>query len=295
MSLIAILTPTYNRAYIIRTLYESLLKQSSYNFVWYVIDDGSTDKTEELIDSFSTDKFKIIYKKKLNGGKHTAINFGMKYIKEELTFIVDSDDSLKSNAIETICIDWKKYKCKELAGLSYYRVFSNDIVIGAKWPDNQISIDTFVNMRINKNTYGDKAEVWKTSLLKTHPFPEFEGERFLSEAIVWNKISEEKYKMVFLPKGIYICEYLEDGLTKQGRKTRLENFQGTMEHAKSHFFKEVNFFIRMKYMLYYTAVSIYSKCRKSAFKDLKRNYRIGYALSYLPAIVLDFHWKCKYK
>ena len=65
MSLIAILTPTYNRAYIIRTLYESLLKQSSYNFVWYVIDDGSTDKTEELIDSFSTDKFKIIYKKKI--------------------------------------------------------------------------------------------------------------------------------------------------------------------------------------------------------------------------------------
>lgn len=295
MSLVAILTPTYNRAYILKNLYESLLNQNNYNFVWYVIDDGSTDSTEELVNSLYTDKFRIVYKKKVNGGKHTAINFGMEYIKEELTFIVDSDDYLKMDAIDTICVDWEKYKSNELSGLSYYRLYPNDEVIGVKWPGDVMSIDSFANMRINKKTYGDKAEIWKTELLKAHPFPEFKGERFLSEAVVWNKLSEEGYKMVFLPKGIYVCEYLEDGLTKEGRQTRLINFQGTLEHAKSHFFKEVNFFIQIKYMLYYTAVSIYAKYKKKAFGHLKSLYKMGYVLLYFPASVLSFYWKHAYK
>ena len=106
---VAVLTPTYNRAYILDKLYLSLEEQTIKDFVWYIIDDGSTDDTESLISSFSCKEFSIKYTKKENGGKHTALNVGISQIEEELTIIVDSDDTLTKDAIETIKRDWDKY------------------------------------------------------------------------------------------------------------------------------------------------------------------------------------------
>ncbi|MDR1485192.1 MAG: glycosyltransferase family 2 protein [Planctomycetaceae bacterium] len=46
--MIAILTPTYNRAYILDDAYQSLLRQTDFDFEWIIIDDGSSDNTKEL-------------------------------------------------------------------------------------------------------------------------------------------------------------------------------------------------------------------------------------------------------
>lgn len=89
---VTILTPTYNRAYTLPRLYNSLLNQSDMRFVWVIVDDGSTDNTKALVESFKTDNFPIMYLYKENGGKHTAVNLGVKYIDTKYTFIVDSDD-----------------------------------------------------------------------------------------------------------------------------------------------------------------------------------------------------------
>ena len=296
MKTIAILTPTYNRGYILQKLFNSLLNQTVFDFKWYLVDDGSTDDTEEKSKDFINDKFEVVYIKKENGGKHTALNAGIKVINEELVFIVDSDDYLENNAVETIVIDWINYKNEaDIAGLSYYKMHENGLVVGQKYPAHEDIVDTYTSMRINKNIKGDKAEVYRTEVLKKYPFPEFKGEKFLSEAIVWNNISKAGYKLVFIGKSIYICEYLADGLTSAGRKYRLKNPLGTMEHAKSFLYKSVKFKYRMKYMLLYTATRPFSKMSiKEACKNLK-GYKVSYFICLLPGLFLSKYWKLKYK
>ena len=99
---ITVLTPTYNRAHTLPRLYKSLCRQTDFTFAWLIVDDGSNDETKTTIDRFEKKKFSIKYVYKNNGGKHTAINEGMKYVNTEYTFIVDSDDYLKENAIERV-------------------------------------------------------------------------------------------------------------------------------------------------------------------------------------------------
>ena len=223
METVAVLTPTYNRAHTLTALYKSLINQRSCAFIWYVVDDGSTDKTEELVKNFVNERFEIAYIKKQNGGKHTAINEGIKHIKEPLTFIVDSDDFLSDDAIETIIQDWETYVANpKIAGMSYYKCFTDGKIIGDPYPSNGVIVDSYTNIRINRNIRGDKAEVFRTDVLRTHPFPEFKDEKFLSEAVAWNAIARDGFQLAFVPKGIYYCEYLPGGLTASGRKYRLQ-------------------------------------------------------------------------
>lgn len=291
---VAVLTPTYNRAYILEKLYNSLLGQTSYDFCWYIVDDGSTDNTQELCSSFNNDRFEVKYSKKPNGGKHTALNFGIERIAEPLTFIVDSDDSLTQDAIETIVRDWEKLENNpELAGISYYKLKTDRSVVGDEYPENGI-IGTYLDVRVNENIRGDKAEVYRTDVLKAHKFPVFEGERFLSEAVVWSAISRSGYKLIYLSKGIYVCEYLEGGLTSSGRKYRLQNPLGTMEHAKAFLCKEVKFKLRAKYMLLYTASSFFAEV---SFVDLYKsieNCRWLLLLEYVPGWLLSVYWRKKF-
>ena len=101
---ITVFTPTYNRGYIVDRLYRSLQRQSFHDFEWIVVDDGSTDNTEELFAGYLKEDnfFPIRYVKTENGGKHRAINKGVSLAEGELFFIVDSDDYLADDALETI-------------------------------------------------------------------------------------------------------------------------------------------------------------------------------------------------
>ena len=101
---VTVFTPTYNRAYILERLYNSLKRQSIYDFEWLVIDDGSTDSTSQLLEKWKKENlpFDIVYYKKDNGGKCRAINLGLQYARGELFLVVDSDDYLSEDAIEKI-------------------------------------------------------------------------------------------------------------------------------------------------------------------------------------------------
>lgn len=110
--MITIFTPTYNRAYRLPNLYKSLQEQTCKDFEWLVVDDGSTDNTSKLFEQWQAEEnsFPIRYFKQPNGGKHRAINRGVKEAKGELFFIVDSDDTLSSNAIRIVFEQYLKYK-----------------------------------------------------------------------------------------------------------------------------------------------------------------------------------------
>ncbi|MBQ7376432.1 MAG: glycosyltransferase family 2 protein [Clostridia bacterium] len=233
--MITVFTPSYNRAYIIDNLYQSLLAQTSKDFEWVVVDDGSKDNTEEYFATIiqNDNPFKITYKKVQNGGKHRAINHGVKMASGELFFIVDSDDYLLPDAIEKI-LSWVSAldDSKKWAGVSGYRGYSAEKVIGS--PLSSPYVDCRNTEREKNGLLGDKAEVYFTSVLREYPFPEIEGENFLTEEVVWNRIAKDGYYLRFYKDIIYVCNYLEDGLTKNSTKAQ-DNPKGMLIWAKGQF------------------------------------------------------------
>lgn len=238
--LITIFTPTYNRAYILPKLYKSLQEQECQDFEWIVVDDGSTDATEELIHKWKKERnaFPITYEKVKNGGKHRAINRGVKLANSPLFFIIDSDDQLAPGAIQNI-LEMSRLTTKRagLAGFSGIRITPSGKTVGG---DGNLEgwdyIDASNLEREHYNLLGDKAEVYFTEILKKYPFPEFKGENFLDEGIVWNKIAQDGYKIRWFNKPLCICEYRDDGLTKNLNQKNFNNPKGfalyTKEKAK---------------------------------------------------------------
>lgn len=231
---LTILTPTFNRASLLIRAYESLINQSNKCFEWIIVDDGSTDNTSEVVSNFSADLFPIIYLKKTNGGKHTAINQGVKIARGYLTLILDSDDILTPDAVEFIDSHTSEIRGNKFAGISGLRGFiKNDNVIG----DNIIRDDRFIDAsNIHRKKYklnGDKAEAYKTEILIKYPFPEFDKENFIKENVVWDRIALDGYIIRWYKKIIYKTEYLPGGLTlSSGVSKYAENFEGFTESTR---------------------------------------------------------------
>ena len=235
MALITIFTPSYNRAHLLRDAYESLCHQDFGNpplvgepegaFEWLIVDDGSTDNTEEVVNGFIQDKkIPIRYFKKPNGGKHTAINFGAKEAKGELFWILDSDDSLPKNAIADVVKSWgglDKLQKGKLAGICGYMAHHDGKVIGCPIVETG-TIASSLEMRYKLHIIGDMMEVWRTDVMREFPFPEIPNERFCPEALVWNRIAN-KYPLYMIPDVIYYRDYLDGGLTDNIVKIRMKS------------------------------------------------------------------------
>ncbi len=260
---LTIITPTYNRADKLDKLYKSLFSQTNKNFEWLVIDDGSTDETENYLkECMEYADFSIRYEYQVNGGKHRALNKGIKLIDTELTFIVDSDDWLTVDAVDTILHYDDKYcsqkETSRLCGFSFLRAYSNGDINTREFPIDE-AIDTYRQQRINNNLLGDKAEVYYTDIIKRFPFEEFEGEKFMPEDAVWLKMSGP-YKMVHANRIIYYCDYLEGGLTKTGRKMKIYSPYGMMYRSSVYLNDPlVKLRVKIKMAILYNIYSSYAK------------------------------------
>lgn len=296
---VTIVTPTYNRGETLKNLYESLLEQTCKDFKWLIVDDGSIDNTENIVGSFiKENKVNIQYIKKINGGKHTALNYGIKEVNTDLVFIVDSDDWLTKDAIKKIGDTHSKYKLNDdICGYSFLRAFSNGNINGKILEEDEV-IESYINVRIKgKDTNSDKAEVWKTKNLREYPFPEFENEKFLGEDVVWVKLAF-KYKMVFLKQVIYISEYLDDGLTKNRRINNIKSPKGCycraeiiLEACKKFNIKDVKYLF--KCMIQYQVYSRFAKLNTgNVFANCK--YKFLFIIMWFPSVCVYNLWRKKY-
>ncbi|OJV36711.1 MAG: hypothetical protein BGO33_04250 [Bacteroidia bacterium 43-41] len=243
--LITIFTPTYNRANTLRRLYESLIQQTSNFFEWLIVDDGSTDNTEDLVKNFiDDDKIKISYVKQNNQGKHIAINTGLNLAQGDLFFIVDSDDYLTLDAIETIKENLHEFEDVNVCGLVFNRIFSNGLKIGKQTSLMRIKASLF-NLKFKLRLQGDKAEIFKTEILKQYPFPQFNDEKFSPEALIMFRMSGP-YDIVYINKNIYVCEYLDEGLTANIIKIRMQSAVASTLYYKEHLFRSPNLLQKFK-------------------------------------------------
>ncbi len=232
--MLTVLTPAYNRAYIMHNAYESLKRQSCFDFEWIIVDDGSSDNTEELCQKWIAEEneFSIKYYKQQNGGKHRAVNFGVSVSNGEYILILDSDDYLTDNAVERIMYWLGTIKDKaDIAGVVGLRGHEDGTALGNALPSEYLDITS-----LQRKKYGlmsDKAEVYSKEIMTKYPFPEFEGEKFLGEAASWDRIARDGHKLRYFNEIIYMCEYIEDGLTKNlTNLTYAKNFQGFVYNSK---------------------------------------------------------------
>lgn len=223
--MLTIFTPTYNRAYTLPRLYESLLKQSDKNFEWIIVNDGSTDNTKVLIDKWiSENQINIRYYEQENQGKPMAHNKGTEQARGEIFTCVDSDDFLTPNAVKIINEKWKK--CKENEGCT--GIVGTCITI-----DGRPVGTGMVNVRYstlqdlyNKYKYkGDTILIFRTDIVKRYKFPKIEGEKFIPETYIYDQIDKEG-KLATIKEGIYVCEYLKDGYTANSANLIKKNPKG---------------------------------------------------------------------
>ena len=239
MPFISILTPTYNRGKLLLPLYDSLKNLTFKDFEWLIVDDGSEDDTEQYALSWiahNTENadFSIRYIKKCNGGKHTAINRGVREASGKLILILDSDDTLPSDSLATIAQYYEQCKgYKDCAGVCGLMAHHDGQLIGSGFPKEPM-YESALQFRYaeNGNVTGDLLEVYKTSVMREFPFPEIANEKFCPESLVWNRIAK-KYKLFCFNKVIYYRDYLEGGLTSKIVRIRMKSpIASTMTYAE---------------------------------------------------------------
>ena len=223
--LITVFTPAYNRAHLLPRVYESLCRQTFRDFEWIIVDDGSTDDTESVVNSqfiMHNSQFPVRYYYQENGGKHRAINRGVKEAKGELFLILDSDDTLPPNSLELINYYYQQIKENAaFGGVCGYMAHHDGTVIGHGC--NKPIMDTnSLELRYKYHVQGDMLEVFRTSVMREIPFPDIVGEKFVPEDLVWNRIAG-KYKLRVFHEVVYYRDYLEGGLTDKIVKIRMKS------------------------------------------------------------------------
>lgn len=288
---LSIITPTFNRGDLLAECYHSLCRQTDKDFEWIIVDDGSTDNTRNVVEAFDTDSFEIIFVQKENGGKHTALNAAHPYVHGKYVLILDSDDQLTADAVQSVREAWERWKSQsDIAIVTFLKGGAIDNP-ACEVSDYETPVDI---LRYRRHVhYGpDCCEVIRSELFLKYPFPEFSGERFISECALWNRVSLT-HKCVYINQVIYLFEYLEGGLTKSGRKLRISNPRGGMficdlRMQKKNFFKQ-----RIKYGMLYCCYGFFSGMTPgqilagTAYKGLT-------ALCLLPGWGLYRYWKNKY-
>lgn len=293
MPTLTIITPTYNRADCLRACWASLKAQTEKQFQWLIVDDGSTDATPETVAGFAAEQsgIQIDYIRKENGGKHTALNASHPHIQGNYVVILDSDDSLVPEAVSSILKAWKQFENNSQVGrIIFFKGYTVDQPICCVEHEN-VPLDTLREPRI-AITGRDCCDTFRTDLFCKYPFPVFPGERFIGEGSAFFPMELETLG-VYINKVIYLCDYREDGLTKAGRKMRLQNPLGGMYNSRTYMHPRVPMKRRIEKGLLYNC---YGKFAHVSFnKALHDNpYKALTLATYLPGLMLYIHWKHKF-
>lgn len=226
MKAITVFTPTFNRAYCLGNLYESLVRQSSSDFVWMIIDDGSSDDTKVLVDSWIAEaKVAIVYIFQQNQGMHGAHNTAYKNIETPLNVCIDSDDFMPDDAIEKILNFWNKNKQENWAGLIGLDAYNDGSIVGTAFPTDMKTCKSY-QLKSKYGVVGDKKFVYRTDVIKQYPeYPIFEGERFVPLNYKYLMI-DQSYDLGVMHDVLCIVEYMPDGSSRNIINQYKKNPQG---------------------------------------------------------------------
>lgn len=205
--------------------YESLCRQTCKDFMWLVIDDGSTDITRELVEEWQKEGIvPIRYYYQENQGMHGAHNAAYRLIDTELNTCIDSDDYMPDDAVEKIVTFWKQHGCKEVAGIIALNTYFDGKLIGTKFPNGMSR--TTVGGFYNHGGRGDKKLIYRTEVINSYPeYPLFKGEKYVSLGYKYELVDQD-YELLTMNEPVCCVNYLPDGSSMNMFRQYIRNPQG---------------------------------------------------------------------
>ena len=262
---ITVFTPAYNRADLLPRCYESMKRQTNKNFIWMIIDDGSTDNTRTLVEGWLKEPldFEIVYYYKENGGLHTAYNEAIAHIETELCVCIDSDDFMPDNAVERILEFWAAHGSDRVAGIVGVDHDLNDRIIGDPLPDQKTVnlIDLLVGRYPIVN--GDRTNVVRTELYKKYaPMKVFPGEKNFNPHYLHLQISRE-YDFLVLNENLRFVDYQPGGMSASMWKQYRSSPRSFAETRKLYLsFPNTGFKFRFRHCVHYVSSSVLAGNRR---------------------------------
>lgn len=261
---LTIFTPTYNRSKLLARAYESLKSQTGKDFCWLIVDDGSTDDTRTVVEGWMNEgRIPIEYHYCVNGGKMRAHNRSVKLCRTEWFMCLDSDDCLVDDAVESIlkCIE-ENEEDERLAGIIAHKGKSGtELLSGVDFPEG-IKRSTLFDLYL-KGFKGETTLVFRTAVLKKYPFPEIEGEKYVPEDYIYDKIDAE-YEYIVFNKILTVCEIVSEGYTDSVRKLREDNKEAWYLYFEQRARITPVSLLKLKYLGYYR---LYARMSGHALKE----------------------------
>lgn len=232
---ISVVTPTYNRAYVLGRVYDSLVSQTFADFEWIVVDDGSSDETEALVRSWIEEgKLELTYKRQENTGQYAAVNRGVEQARGEFITLLDSDDWFLPDTLEVLLEIWlgipepERGRFSGVVGLCAYE---DGRIVGDSYPEDPLDCDP-AELTYLHRVRGDKHSLLRADVLKAFPFP-YEGE-VVWPGLVWNRMALE-YDERHVNRVVKILDYQETGLSNRA----LEIQMGSPLPMKQYYLEEL--------------------------------------------------------
>ena len=291
MKTLTVITTTYNRDYCLHQVYESLLRQTSDDFLWLIIDDGSTDHTKELVYGWIEEgKIEIKYVYKPNGGMHTVRNRAYELCDTELNVIIDSDDWMTDDAVEQIVRFWKERGKSCYAGIISNNISPTGKLIGSELPEG-IHDCTITDLFGKYGVKGDKKLIYRSELSKLYPYPEFEGEKFYPASYKF-RLLDRDYTMLIMERFTCVVDYNEDSMSNAASKNRqYKNCCRGFAHYRNEMIKlSSSSSFKFRNSVHYIAESLFAKDK--AF--IKNSNAKGWTVVALP-LGFTYYLYLKYK
>ena len=260
---LTVFTPTYNRRELLKRAYKSLKDQTCKEFCWLIVDDGSTDDTKTAVDEWiSEGVIPIEYRYCENGGKMRAHNRGVKECKTEWFLCLDSDDRLVPDAVESIIKCIGGIDDDSCAGIIAHKGRSEkELLSGVDFPKG-IEKTTLYGLYL-KGFKGETTLVFRTEVLRKYPFPEIEGEKYVPEDYIYDRIDAE-YEYIVFDRILTVCELMSEGYTDSVRRLKENNKQAWYLYYEQRARITPMSALKLKYLGFYR---LYARMSGHALKE----------------------------
>lgn len=283
--MLTVFTPAYNRAGMLPRLYQSLCEQTCKDFEWLIIDDGSTDETTAVVQSFADErKLNIRYYKKENGGKHTAHNRALELADGEWFLCVDSDDLLASDAVAKLIVKFAQLNGE--GGIIAYKEDLNGALLSDPFP-KEIQRTQLCRLSADYGCRGEFTLAFATDFAKQFPFPVFEDERFVTECVVYDRMDQQG-DFALLPEVITVCEYQADGYSSNFANLMKRNPSGFCLYFLQRIDLQTSFLQRIIHAGKYWCFRWICKCKELKYRG---KHKATVALSTIPGVCFRIYYK----
>lgn len=269
MKTITVFTPTFNRAHLLPRLYKSLCEQTVKDFIWLIIDDGSSDSTAELVKNWIKEvKIEIQYKFKENGGMHTGHNLAYATIQTELNVCIDSDDYMPKEAIEKIVNLWNSIEDTSIiAGIIGLDTDIGGTILGTVIPGSLVK-GTLDELYHKHGVTGDKKLVLRTDIVNKYPsYPEYKGEKLVPLGILYLMIGKD-FDFIYSNEVFCIVEYQEEGSSNSILKQYKQSPRGFAYARKIKIYNDKTLKNQFKNYVHLISSSIFAKDISLSYKDV---------------------------